>query len=145
LQRGDLARAVVLREGDRALLRNVPVGRDGDDQNVAQRFGLFEVDQMADVNEVERPVALDDFLAAVPFPQPRQFVERHDLVPLAHTVCDLWHHGIDVPSVSPAFTASRWNIFTVSSEKSARSLPIRSNLFRMSAVSVMMWHPEASA
>ena len=36
------------------------VGREGDDEHVAHRPGFFEVTQVADVEQVEHAVAMDD-------------------------------------------------------------------------------------
>src|SRR5439155_11640279 len=51
----------------------------------------------------------------------------------------------DDHSRNPAAAASVWNIFTVSSDRSSSDLPTLASFFRMSLVTVMMWHPQASA
>src|SRR5436190_1836867 len=48
-------------------------------------------------------------------------------------------------SVNAALWADSWNIFTVSSENSSRSLPSVGSLASTSWVTVMMWQPISSA
>ena len=60
LERGHLQRAIVLVERHRALLRDVAVAGHGDDEHVAFGQGLFEVNEVTHVHEVERAVAEDD-------------------------------------------------------------------------------------
>ena len=76
LERGDLQRAIVLVEGHRALLRDVAVAGHGDDEHVAFGQRLFEVDEVAHVDEVERAMAEDDAPVAERFPHLGQFGDR---------------------------------------------------------------------
>ena len=66
LQRGELPRAIFLAERYRSFFRDVRVCRDGDDEHVAERAGLLEVNQMAHVHEIECAVAQNDLLVAMP-------------------------------------------------------------------------------
>ena len=53
---------------------------DRDDEHVTLGPGLFEVNQVADVDEVEGAVTLHDLLAGESLPQSRQIFEGDDLV-----------------------------------------------------------------
>src|SRR5262249_38647313 len=126
------------RKHDRALLRDVPIARQGHDEDVTERARLLEMRQVAEVDEVECAVALNDPLVAEAPADLRQLVHRDDLVALAdaghgvdHVAC-LWR------SSSPALTASSANIWTVSRENSSRSFAHNESLLRRSVVTVMM-------
>jgi hypothetical protein len=80
LESRHLPRAVFLSEADRSFLGDVPIGRNRHDQDIAERASFFEMNEVADVDQVERAVALHDRLAAVPLADLRQRVERHDLL-----------------------------------------------------------------
>src|SRR6516165_1121859 len=130
------------------------VRRDRDDQQIAERSRLLEVQEVTDVHEVESAVAMDDAAVAESLTNPRQLFGRDDFVARANSIEGSNHPGPPTrpqrpaPSsgrVRPAFTASSRNILTVSSENSARSFPTRSSFLRRSGVIVMIWHPAASA
>jgi hypothetical protein len=142
LERGDLTRAVVLGERDRALLRDVAIGRNRHHEDVAERSCLIEMREVPDVHEIEGAMTLDDALVAQPLADPREIVDGHDLVARRDAVDGSNHVNCAWPfTVNPAFIASPWNILTVSSENASRFFPTESSLFRMSVVTVMMWQP----
>ena len=62
LERRHLARPTILGEGDRALLGDVPISGDRHDKDVAERLRLLEVNQMAEMNQVEGAMAQHDLL-----------------------------------------------------------------------------------
>ena len=145
LERRDLPGALILAERHGALFRDVPVARHGNDEQVAEGASLFEMLQVAGVHEVERAMTLDDAAIAKPFADPRQFLDRDDLVALADGPGPN-HAGCVRPfSAKPDRTASSRNILTVASENSVRSLADSSSFWMMSGVAVMMWQPTASA
>src|SRR5204863_8751640 len=74
----------LLGERHRALLGDVRVGGDRHDEDIAERLRFFEMQDMANVHEIERAVTLYDLLAAEVLAKARQLLERDDLAAAAN-------------------------------------------------------------
>ena len=92
-----LHRPVRLVEGHRALLGDVAVGGDRHDEDVAERFRFFEMQDVADVHEVEGAVALHDRAAAQAFAEAGQIVEGDNLFALSNARGRQVSHGEAAP------------------------------------------------
>src|SRR5258708_1541331 len=100
LERRDLARALIFGERHRALLGDVRVAGQGHDQQVAHLARLLEMREVAEVHEVERPVAVDDPPIAEALAYLREVADGDNLVALSRAIGCANHAGCPSPDSS---------------------------------------------